>query len=52
MTTYPVLLRNFSCFHDLTDEQIDAIAKFTDAVCYPPGHVLFKDGEEGKHLSS
>jgi len=50
MTTYPELLRDFTCFRDLTDEQINKIAQFTDAVCYPPGHILLKEGEEGKRL--
>ena len=50
MSTDPNFLRDFSCFRDLSEEQLKAIAQFTDAVCYPPGHVLFKEGKPGERL--
>ncbi|MDO9085150.1 MAG: cyclic nucleotide-binding domain-containing protein [Anaerolineaceae bacterium] len=50
MATYPKYFREFSCFDDLTDEQIDTIAEFSDAVCYPANKILFKEGEVGKKL--
>ena len=34
MATYPDLLRKFSCFRDLSEDQVNAIAQITDAVCY------------------
>jgi CRP/FNR family transcriptional regulator, cyclic AMP receptor protein len=50
MPTDPTYLKNFSCFHDLSDEQRQAIAQLTTAVCYPPGHVLFKEGKPAEHI--
>ena len=50
MATYPDLLRKFSCFRDLSEDQVNAIAQITDAVCYLPNHVLFNEGEAGKCL--
>jgi CRP/FNR family transcriptional regulator len=44
------LIKDFACFRDLSDDQINEIAKFTDAVCYQPGHVLFNEGEDGKSI--
>ena len=50
MATDPVLLKKFSYFQDLSDEQLIAIANITDAVCYPPDHTIFEEGVMGKRL--
>ncbi len=50
MTADPNSLRKFSCFQDLSDEQIDAIAEITTEVCYPANHVIFEEGVVGKRL--
>ena len=50
MATEPVLLKKFSCFQDLSDEQLDAVANIADAVCYPPNHTIFEEGVMGKRL--
>jgi CRP/FNR family cyclic AMP-dependent transcriptional regulator len=50
MPTDPTFLRDFSCFRDLSDDQLKAIAQITNAVCYPPGQVFFEEGKPGEHL--
>ena len=50
MPTDPNYLRDFSCFRDLSEEQLKVIAQFTDAVCYPPDWVLFQEGKPGERL--
>ena len=50
MSTYSDLLRDFSCFRDLSKDQLETISKITDAVCYPPNYVLFEEGEIGDRL--
>jgi CRP/FNR family transcriptional regulator, cyclic AMP receptor protein len=50
MATDAALLKDFSCFRDLTDDQINKIAQFTNAVCYPPKHVLFEEGQAGERI--
>lgn len=50
MSTYAKLLREFACFEDLSEDQIKAIAKITDAICYPNDYDLVREGEEGKYL--
>jgi CRP/FNR family cyclic AMP-dependent transcriptional regulator len=50
MPTDPNYLRDFSCFRDLSDDQINSLAEMTNAVCYPPGHVLFEEGKPGECL--
>ena len=50
MATDPALLKKFSCFQDLSDEQLNAVANITDAVCYPPKHTIFEEGVMGKRL--
>lgn len=50
MSTLPEYLRDFSCFRDLSEEQLNAVAEFSNAVCYPPNHILFREGEKGKNL--
>jgi CRP/FNR family cyclic AMP-dependent transcriptional regulator len=50
MPTDPTFLRDFSCFRNLSEEQLKAVAQITDAVCYPPGHILFEEGKPGERL--
>jgi CRP/FNR family cyclic AMP-dependent transcriptional regulator len=50
MPTDLTYLKNFSCFRDLSDEQRQAIAQLTTAVCYPPEYVLFEEGKPGEHI--
>lgn len=50
MSTYPKYLREFSCFDGISEDFIEKIAEFSDAVCYPADTVLFKEGEVGKKL--
>lgn len=50
MATDPVYLRDYSCFHSLSDEHLKAIAQITDTICYLPGHVLFEEGQPGTRL--
>jgi len=50
MPTDPNYLRDFSCFRNLSDDQLNSIAEITNAVCYPPGYVLFEEGKPGERL--
>jgi CRP-like cAMP-binding protein len=50
MPTDPNFLRDFSCFRDHSEEQLEVIAQITDAVCYPPDRILFQEGKPGEHL--
>jgi CRP/FNR family cyclic AMP-dependent transcriptional regulator len=50
MPTDSTFLQDFSCFRDLSEKQLKAIAQITDAVCYPPGQVLFEEGKPGERL--
>ena len=50
MSTNPNLVRNISCFRDLSKDQIKNIAQIANAVCYPPNQVLFREGEPGQNL--
>lgn len=50
MSTYPKYLREFSCFTDISDENIEKIAEISEAVCYPANTILFNEGESGKKL--
>lgn len=50
MPTDPKYLKRFSCFRDLSDDQLEAIAEITNAVCYQPGYVLFEEGKPGDRL--
>lgn len=50
MPTYPIFLRDFSCFRDLSDDQLKAIVQITNVVCYPPGQILFEEGKPGERL--
>ncbi len=50
MSTDPKIIKNFTCFHGLSDEQINAIAEISNSICYPAGYVLFKEGDPGDVL--
>jgi len=50
MSTDPNLVRNISCFRDLSKDQIKNISQIADAVCYPPNQALFKEGEPSQNL--
>ncbi|MEA3326307.1 MAG: cyclic nucleotide-binding domain-containing protein [Chloroflexota bacterium] len=50
MSTDPKLLRSFACFHNLSDEQVNAIAQISNSVCYSKGYVLFKQDDPGDFL--
>lgn len=50
MATDPNMIKKFSCFHDLSEAQLQAIADISNSVCYSPGYVLFEEGEQGKYL--
>jgi CRP/FNR family transcriptional regulator, cyclic AMP receptor protein len=50
MPTDPSYLRNFTCFRELSEDQFDAIAELTTAVCFPPGQVLFEEGTRAENL--
>lgn len=50
MPTDPKYLRDFACFQNLTEDQMAAVARLATAVCYPPHHILFREGEPGERL--
>jgi CRP-like cAMP-binding protein len=50
MPTDPSYLRNFSCFQDLSEDQSEAVAQLTTAICFPPGHLLFEEGQTAEHI--
>lgn len=50
MSTQVEYVKNLTCFKDLSAEDQNAIAKISDAVCYSPGYVLFREGEKAKKL--
>jgi len=50
MATDANVLKRFSCFRDLSDAQVKAIAQISNSVCYMPGHVLFEEGDDGDLL--
>ncbi len=50
MSTQVEYIRKLTCFKDLSAEDQNAIAKISDAVCYSPGYVLFREGEKAKKL--
>ncbi len=50
MSTFPKFLREFACFDDISDEKIEKIAQFSDAVCYPANTLLFREGDVGTKL--
>lgn len=50
MPTDAKYLQGFSCFRKLTEQQVQALAEITNAVCYPAGYVLFEEGKPGRRL--
>jgi len=50
MPTDPSYLRNFSCFQDLSEDQAEAVAQLTTAICFPLGHLLFEEGKPAEHI--
>ena len=50
MSVESYYLRNYPCFQDLTDAQLDEVAQLCEAKCFYPGHTLFEDGNPGRHL--
>ena len=46
----PNLVGNLSCFRNLSEDQKRKISQITNVICYPPNHVIFKEGEPGKNL--
>ncbi|MBN2549014.1 MAG: cyclic nucleotide-binding domain-containing protein [Anaerolineales bacterium] len=50
MPTDTSYLKDYPCFRNLSESQLGAIAEITNAVCYPPGYVLFKEGKPGERL--
>jgi CRP-like cAMP-binding protein len=50
MPTDPSYLRNFSCFQDLSESQLNAIAEITTSICFPVGHVLFEEGKPAEKV--
>ena len=50
MAVEPRYLRNYPCFQDLTDAQLDEVAHFCETECFYPGHTLFENGKPGTHL--
>jgi len=50
MPTDPKYLQDISCFRNLSDDQVNSLAEMTNAVCYPPGYVLFEEGKPGERL--
>ena len=50
MPTDANYLQGFSCFRKLTEQQVQALAEITNAVCYPAGYVLFEEGKPGRRL--
>jgi CRP/FNR family cyclic AMP-dependent transcriptional regulator len=50
MATDPKYLRKISCFSGLSDEQLEKLARISNALCYPAHHTLFEEGKPGKHL--
>ncbi|MFZ2097775.1 MAG: cyclic nucleotide-binding domain-containing protein [Anaerolineales bacterium] len=50
MPTDPSYLRNFSCFQDLSESQLDAIAELTNSICFSEGHVLFEEGKPAENI--
>ena len=43
-------LRNYFCFQDLIEAQLDEVAQLCEAECFYSGHTLFEDGKPGTHL--
>lgn len=50
MATDAKMIRNFECFRQLTDAQVEAIAEISNSICYTKDHVLFNEGDKGDLL--
>lgn len=50
MSTQVEYVEKLTCFKNLSTEDKEAIAQISDAVCYSPGHVLFREGEKAGKL--
>lgn len=50
MPTDPTFLKDYSCFRNIPEERLKDVAEISNAVCYLPGHILFKEGEPIKYL--
>ena len=50
MSTQPEYVKQIPCFQSLSKEHLNAIAEFSNGVCYPPNHVLFREGEKANYL--
>lgn len=50
MATDIGFLKEFVCFRNLAEEQLEKIAQIADAVCYPEGQVLFEENQPGNSL--
>jgi len=46
----PNLVGNLSFFHNLPENQKNA--QIANLICYPPNHIIFKEGEPGKICTS
>lgn len=44
------VVQKIPCFHNLSVEQLQAIASISNSICYSPGFTLFKEGEKAKNL--
>lgn len=50
MSTQPEYVKQIPCFQGLSEEHLNAIAEISNGVCYPPDHVLFREGEKANYL--
>ena len=46
----PNLVGNFSCFNNFSEDQKREIAQIANVICYPPDHIIFKEGKPGQNL--
>ena len=46
----PNFVGNFSCFRNISEDQKRKVSQIANLICYPPNHVIFKEGEPGKNL--
>lgn len=43
-------LKNYPCFQNLDDSQLQEVAQLSEAECFYPGYTLFEDGKPGTHI--
>ena len=43
-------LQEYSCFRELTEDQLAAIGQLANVVVYSSGHTLFEDGKSGDFI--